>query len=169
MASIGELKENHSQEGRVKSLWGRPLGARLLNWQLQLGTLHPNPRELQLKILLWPQGLVMAGAVALFFEEGLRGHPARSWESGENSVLLIALPVLVGAKKSLTLLPFVLVSCPDGTFPIHLPRRASSSRDQRQGDGMDPTDMSGGWGPCPPCSLVPSTEPAHSRRSINAH
>lgn len=127
MASTGELKENHSQEGRVKSLWGRPLGARLLNRQIQLGTLHPNPRELQLKILLRPQGLVMAGAVALFFEEGLRGHPARSWGRKWRKLSLahcFARPG--GSKKSLTPLHCVPVSCPDGTFPIHLPRRASS-------------------------------------------
>lgn len=64
----GLLRQGSSE--RVESPRAVAPGARLLDWQLQLGTVHPSPRKRQLKTLtltpgLWTQGLVAAGAAVL--------------------------------------------------------------------------------------------------------
>lgn len=101
---MGDLKENHSQEGRMKRWWGSLPLSRQLNGSSSWGPLDHSLRRCQLKILTPQPGTrPRAGSRQGRWLSSLRKIQGDTLQetgggSGENSAFLLVLPVLVGAK-----------------------------------------------------------------------
>lgn len=95
------------------------------------------------------------GPAAMLFEAELGGHPAKDQELQELRELGLSHCFVHPGGADIPPSDCVPASCPCGTLTLHLPPL-----------GGLPAENSGGGDPVP-VSLVPSTEPAHSRLSIN--
>lgn len=132
------------------------------------GDTPPQPEEAPIKNITRTQGLVTAGAAALFFEEGWWGHPARNRERKWRECHLAHCLACPGGNK--TSLPCTRCACFLPLWHLYHPSAIRSPTSKTKAiNSMDLTGMSRGRGPCPPSSLMPSTEPAHSQRPINTH